>query len=381
MLGARFGTPEADEAFRQLQIRVLTDPTLSSLKPQQITVDILCCAYLKYAKENDPSHYSSIKTAVEILLQHFTGQAVDSLDSLSFLFLQDQFVAHGVSRKYCNTLMCHIRAMLKWGILRKLVPHQVYVEAKFVPGLKKGKTKARENLPVQDVPDEVVNRTLPHLLPTLRDMVQVQLLASMRPSEVCRMKAGEIDQNFKTDDGVVIWMYTPGVHKNTWRKKNKPGEYVRIIPLGKPEQDILAPRLVGKSDNDHVFSPREAMQEHYALRAANRKTKVQPSHLKRKERTAKNPKRKDRDHYDKGSYYHAITKMIKNANKLLPEREKIPHWFPYQLRHAGITDIAWQTKSLDVARAVAGQKSISVTQGYNHADVKIAVEQAVKRSL
>ena len=39
-----------------------------------------------------------------------------------------------------------------------------------------------------------------------------------------------------------------------------------------------------------------------------------------------------------------------------------------------------RTKSLDVARAVAGQKSISVTQGYNHADVKIAIEQAVERS-
>ena len=104
-LGARYGTPEADEAFRQLQIRVLTDPTLSFLNPQQITVDILCCAYLKYAKENDPGHYGSIKTAITILLQHFGGQAVDTLDSRSFLFLQDQFVAHGVSRKYCNSLL------------------------------------------------------------------------------------------------------------------------------------------------------------------------------------------------------------------------------------------------------------------------------------
>ena len=54
MLGARYGTPEADEAFRQLQIKVLTDPTLSFLKQQQVTVDILCCAYLKYAQEHDP---------------------------------------------------------------------------------------------------------------------------------------------------------------------------------------------------------------------------------------------------------------------------------------------------------------------------------------
>ena len=74
MLGARYGTPEAEEAFRQLQIKVLTDPALTFLNPQQVTVDILCCAYLKYAKEHDPGHYGSVKTAITILLQHFSGQ-------------------------------------------------------------------------------------------------------------------------------------------------------------------------------------------------------------------------------------------------------------------------------------------------------------------
>ena len=73
MLGARFGTPEADDAFRRLQIRVLTDPTLSFLIPGQVTVDSLCCAYLKYAEEHDPGHFSSIKTAIEVLLQLATG--------------------------------------------------------------------------------------------------------------------------------------------------------------------------------------------------------------------------------------------------------------------------------------------------------------------
>ena len=144
MLG-RYGTPEADAAFRQLQIQVLTDPTLTSFKPQQVMVEDLCLAYLKYAQENDPSHYPSVKTAVEILYRHYTGQPVDTLDTRHFLFLQEQFVAHGVSRRYCNALMGFVRAMLKWGVLRKLVPHQVYVEAKFIPPLKKGKTKAREN--------------------------------------------------------------------------------------------------------------------------------------------------------------------------------------------------------------------------------------------
>ena len=246
-------------------------------------------------------------------------------------------------------LMKYIRAMLKWGILHKLVPHQVYVEAQFIPALKKGKTRAYEKPPRQDVPDEVINRTLPYLLPTLRDMVQVQRLASMRPSEACRMKPGEIDTEYTTSEGVVIWMYTPGTNKNSWREKKQRGEYVRIIPLGKPEQDILAPRLVGKSDTDYLFSPKDTVQERYARDAAKRKSKVQPSQIKRKERNTKNPKRKDRNNYDKNSYNRAIQRTINAANKHLPESEKIPLWTPYQLRHAGITDLTLQS-GIDVAR-------------------------------
>ena len=189
-----------------------------------------------------------------------------------------------------------------------------------------------------------------------------------------------IDTNYKTDTGVVIWMYAPGVHKSTWREKKKAGEYFRIIPLGKPEQDILAPRLVGKADTDYIFNPKDTVRERIERDAAKRKTKVQPSQIKRKEKNAKKSRRKDRDCYDRNSYCRAIKRTINAANKCLPENEQIPHWTPYQLRHAAITDIVQQTGSLDTARAVAGQKSISVTQGYNHADVKIAVEQAVKRS-
>ena len=104
MLGAKFGTPEAQETLLKLQIQVLSDPNFSSPKPQQVTVDNLCLAYLQYAKEHDPGHFSTIKTAVEHLLRFATGQSVESLDSRSFLILQDMFVRHGVSRQYCNAL-------------------------------------------------------------------------------------------------------------------------------------------------------------------------------------------------------------------------------------------------------------------------------------
>jgi len=52
-----------------------------------------------------------------------------------------------------------------------------------------------------------------------------------------------------------------------------------------------------------------------------------------------------------------------------------------QLRHAAITAIIRATGNVDVARAVAGQKSLEVTMGYNHADDQIAIEQAKQRKV
>jgi integrase len=371
----RWGSSEADDKFRQLQIQVFTDPTVSFLKQQGATVDDLCLAYLDYAQEHDPSHYHGINTAVKIFLKGFTGQAVNSLDSRHFIHLQSLFVKHGKSRQYCNMLMRYIRAMLKWGSLRKLVSAVVLAEAKLIPHLKKGKTTAPEKKKRKDVPDEVVTRTLPYLLPTPRDMVQVQRLASMRPSEMIRMKPCEIDME-NVHDGVVIWLYVPGTHKNDWRED----DYTRIIPLGKPEQDIIAARLEGKSDDDFIFSPKDTMKEWYEQRATKRKTKIPPSQIKRMERTVKKPKRKVKDCYDANSYNRAITRAIEIANKSLPDKEKIPHWTPYQLRHAGITEVAKKTGNINTAKAVAGHRSINTTLIYAHADQVIAMDQAVARS-
>ena len=98
MLG-RSGTPEAQAAFLEVQAKLLADPTLSSLKPHQVAVDTLCLGYLEYVAQYDPSHFHGIKTAVEIFLKTFVGQPVESLDSRSFLLLQEMFIQRGVSRQ------------------------------------------------------------------------------------------------------------------------------------------------------------------------------------------------------------------------------------------------------------------------------------------
>jgi integrase len=358
MLG-KSGSPEAEAKFRRLQIQVLSDPTLAFLNPQHVKVDHLCIAYLEYVEENDPGHFSSIKTAVKILLGYYTGQPVDSLDTRHFLFLQEQFVKHGVSRKYCNALMGYIRAMLKWGAIRKLVSTQVYGEAKLIPALKEGKTKAYENPEREPVPDDVVRRTLPFMSPTVRAMVQIQRMTGMRPKEICRMTVGNIDQTRDSE----LWYYIP-------RHKTERFIGKKSIPLGKPEQELIAPYLVGKKPSEAIFSPRTAMAEWHAERRANRKTKISPSQLERDKKRAKKPaKRQPGEFYDRNSYRVAVLNAITKGNKTLPKDQQIPRWSPYQLRHANATATELE-HGLDEAQAQLGHTSANMTKRNSKAQLK-----------
>ncbi len=270
------------------------------------------------------------------------------------------------SRSYINKLVNRVRTMFRWGVSQEMVAPSTADALKYVPALRKGKTVAREVEPREAVADSVVTATLPHLSPTVAGMVQVQRLAAMRPNEVCRMTVGDIDQSGE------IWLYRPGMHRGAWRGHDK------IVTLGKPEQAIICERIAEKSPEQAVFSPKDAEAERKERDAAKRKSKVQPSQRKRAASRAANPKSRAREHYDSETYARAVKYGIIKANRTLSSDKKIPHWTPYQLRHAAATEIS-ETAGLDVARAVLGQRTINVTQRYNHADQKIAEKHAAGR--
>jgi len=339
----KFGSAEAAQNYA----RCVAEWAISNTEPGQasqpigtITVNSLAIAYLDHSKKSTPNHYYGQRTAVKILLQLYSGITVDSFTPKCLAAVQHQFVQQvdingkPRSRQYCNSLTYYIRKMFRWGVAQELVTPCTADALKYVPALRQGRTTAPESTPREDVLDEVVDATLPYLLPTVAAMVQVQRWATMRPGEVCWMRVGDIDTT--RNDGV--WLYHPTKHKGSWRGHG------RIIPLGKPEQAIILPYLEGKTAEQPVFYTEHGRQ------------------------------------YTSKPYRSAVARGIKKANRRLPKDQRIPHWFPYQLRHAGVTElVAENDGDLNVARAVAGQKSINVTHGYNHADLKIAIEQAKKR--
>jgi integrase len=334
----KWGTREADQNYRRFLAEWAVASQSSITRPgKRIQVEEVIAAYLDWTENRiDPDSFRHACTVSQFVLNLYAGTPVDEFGPKALTAVQQDLAESGrFSRTHILRLISRVRTMFNWGVAQEIVPVTIADALKYVLPLKKGETIAHETKPREDVPDAVIEATLPYLSPVVAAMVQVQHWALMRPNEVCRMCVGDIDK--KRKDG--IWIYCPPEHKTVWRNDT------RKVPLGKPEQVLIAPYLVGKTAEQAVFCTRRDEQ------------------------------------YIPETYRGVITRAIVRANRSLPDDQKIPHWTPYQLRHTGITELVEENDgNLDIARATAGQKTISVTHGYNHADHNIAVKQAKKRS-
>ena len=265
-------------------------------------------------------------------------------------------IEEGVSRNYTNRLVGWCKHMFRWAVSREYLPAGVHQAISLLPGLREGEYGVRESAPVTAVADDVVDATLPHVSATIKAMITLQRRAGMRPGEVCGIKPGLIEQR---DDGV--WIYRPADHKT--RKKGK----VRLIVLGPKAQSVLTPYLDRNADA-FCFCPREVLEKKRRKDRKRRKTRVQPSQIRRAEerrRRAALRRRPPGDCYTTTTYRRAIHRACKDA--------KVKLWSPNQLRHAAATEIR-KKYSLADAKAALGHSSISTTLIYAEA----CAEEAAK---
>jgi integrase len=89
------------------------------------------------------------------------------------------------------------------------------------------------SIKVKPVPEAFVQAVLPVVSAPVRAMIELQLLAGMRPGEVVIMRAIDLDMTGP------IWLYRPGsdqetgIHKTAWR------DHERIIAIGPRAQEII----------------------------------------------------------------------------------------------------------------------------------------------
>jgi integrase len=225
------------------------------------------------------------------------------------------------------------------------------------------------------VPAATVDATLPFLLAPVRAMVELQRLTGMRPGEACIMRGCDMDATG------AVWLYKPSAHKTQHRGKE------RVVALGPKAQEIVKPFL--KLDlAAYLFSPAEGLAEKRAKMRSLRKTRVQPSQVRRGKRS---PRRRPRDHYDASSYAHAVRSGVEAFNraqacdpckKLKPEDRceackaaALRPWHPHQLRHQHATEVR-RRFGLEAAQVALGHSQAQITEVYAERDLTLAVRVA-----
>jgi integrase len=342
---------QASGSCTPVQVAV-TDPTINELL---LKYWHWATGHYRDANGNPSRELENLKDALKPLRRLYGGTAARGFGPLALRAVQEDMVRSGLSRGVVNYRINRVKRFVKWAASFELLPAAVYEALRTVPGLKRGRSTAREADPVEPVAVEHVEATLPFMPTPVRALVQVQLLSGCRPSEAMVMRAVDLNTSGP------VWTYRPPRHKNTHRGLD------RVIFLGPQAQEVIKPFLTTDL-GAYLFSPRAYVEAMHRRRTAARKTTPTPSERCRR-RTSK-PKRAPAACYNRRSYRLAVVRACQKAG--------VPAWSPLQLRHTAATSIRAQF-GLEAAQAILGHNRVETSQIY--ADRDLAKAQQVMATI
>jgi hypothetical protein len=168
----RYGTPASRQQYERLVAEWLAaGKTLRAVDARRsLTVVELVAAFWCHAKQyyrdrhgQPTGELHNYKRVLGPLKAKFGRLPVECFGPLSLKTLQEQLITDGLARGTINHHVQRIRNVFRWGVCNELVPASVHEALRTLPGLRRGRTAARETPPVLPVAEEIVAQTLPHL--------------------------------------------------------------------------------------------------------------------------------------------------------------------------------------------------------------------------
>jgi integrase len=393
-----WNSPESQEAYKRALLDMPAPSTPASTEPpppaeafedgpdplaacreagQDLLVLELLAAYLDYAKGyyvkngRPTGQIPNIKRAIRLTNSLYGHTRALEFGPMALEKVRDHMVkfegVHSGNRKplrytrsTINSTCESIKRIFKWAVSKQLIPETVHRALLTLPGLKRGRTIAREPAPIRPVANKVIDATLPHLSTVVADMVRFQRLTGCRPGEVCDIRPMDVDR------GGEVWQYRPASHKTEHRGRE------RVVFIGPKAKAILVPYLLKATAPDaYCFLPAESAAK------ANEKQRTLWGQARRRRKPR--PKRTFSTHYEKEAYRRAIARGVSKANKINAEEAiksgtepaPIPDWSPNQLRHSAATEIR-RKFGLEAAQTVLGHAKADVTQIYAERDYTLA---------
>jgi hypothetical protein len=218
-LGYENGTGETPSGVMQSYLEAILKWQKNGCKPiptrakSGVSVESIAMKYLGLVESRCcKSHTDHCRVAMQFLIDHCGGISVDDFTRHTLKHLQEKLEQEGVTgRPFARPLINRYIGFIKTAFLEAeecglCAESTVDSLSRFRP-LKRGKTTAREYEPVDLVDTEVVKATLPFMSETIRAMVQVHLLCTMRSQDVINLRSCDIEMNDPKYPGV--WWYLP----------------------------------------------------------------------------------------------------------------------------------------------------------------------------
>lgn len=325
-----------------------------------LTVNELLLIFLRHAEGHyrradgtNTDELANYKQVLRLVRETHGHTPAAAFGPLALKAVRQRMVDRGWSRKNINQQVGRIRRVFKHGVENELVPAAVLEALEAVGGLQAGRSAAKETAPVPPVPDELVDRTLPHLNRHVAGLVRFQRLTGCRPGDAVSLRWCDVDTSG------AVWLFRPPHHKLAHKNLN------RAVYLGPQAQALLA-EFPTATPEEYVFSPRREREERNAARAANRKTKYYASRQGWQVRKV-SPERAPGEKYTVASYGYAIRRAC--------AKHEIESWAPNQLRHSFATTVR-KEHGLEAAQVLLGHTRADVTQVYAERNEELATRIA-----
>lgn len=340
-----------------------------------VSITELVVDYVEYVRGYyGPGPNSELHRVVRVLrpLRALYGRTpAAEFGVLAFKAVRQKLLDEGLSRSFINASMRRITRMFKWAASEARVAPTVPQALAMIPGLRRGKTTARETDPVKPADDKLVDATLPHLPDVLADMVRVQRLTGCRPAEVCAIRPCDINRSGD------VWEYRPQTHKTAYAGRE------RVIFIGPQAQAVLL-RYLARDPEAHCFRPCDSEAKRRAAVHAARMTPLSCGNVPGSNRKRQR-QRPPGETYNPRAYHQAVRMACLKAFPVPTELADDPaaaagwraehRWFPNQLRHSAATEIR-RRFGLEASQVVLGHSKADVTQIYAERDYALAARVA-----
>ncbi len=348
-----WGTIEATTAYHRIVAEWATNGYQLPVPPEEITIAEMLDAYMDYAEGYycdaagfPTSSMTECRTCARDMLTLYHDIPASQFGPLALRTVRQVWVDRGLTVTTINSYTCRIRAIFKWATSHQMIPPETLTALQSVSGLRRGRGVGRDTKPRTVVPMADIEAVIEHMPSPLRAIIRLLLLTGARPSEILRLKRGDIDCTGE------VWAAVIRDHKLAYRGTQ------RTLYFGPRAQAVLRPFLL-RADDAYLFSPIEAEAERHAACKTHRRDDQKTN--------AKKTPRIIGYFYDASSLARAITRVC--------QEHDIPRWTAYQLRHTAATTIE-ATADMETAKAILGHTTLNTTLIYTHRDNKTATAYA-----